>query len=123
MRSERRGAKWTMMRVVGSVLLPWERSLELWEGAFVRGYRQAPGVPAFVKRVEGNGLYSIKMVGSNRGKFRVGEWKNLFKEGSFTKIVSGTDSVRIRVESRPKEKAQAARRPVEKKRRGKYRAR
>ncbi len=71
MRSERRGSKWTMMRVVGSVFLPWERSLELWEGAFVRGYRQAPGVPAFVKRVEGNGLYSIKMVGSNRGKFRV----------------------------------------------------
>jgi hypothetical protein len=28
--------------------------VELWEGAFVRGYRQAPGVPAFGKRVEGN---------------------------------------------------------------------
>jgi hypothetical protein len=81
--------------------------VELWEGAFVRGYRQAPGVPAFVKRVEGNGLYSIKMVGSNRGKFRVVGWKNLFKEGSFTKNVCRTDSVRVRVESRLKEKAQA----------------
>ena len=81
--------------------------VELWEGAFVRGYRQAPGVPAFVKRVEGNGLYSIKMVGSNRGKFRVVGWKNLFKEGSFTKNVCRTDSVRVRSESRLKEKANA----------------
>jgi chromosome segregation ATPase len=64
-------------------------------------------VPAFVKRVEGNGLYSIKMVGSNRGKFRVVGWKNLFKEGSFTKNVCRTDSVRVRAESRLKEKAQA----------------
>jgi hypothetical protein len=39
--------------------------VEFWEGAFVLGYRQAPGAPAFVKRVEGNGLYSIKMIGSN----------------------------------------------------------
>ncbi len=61
--------------------------VEFWEGAFVRGYRQAPGEPAFVKRVEGNGLYAIKMVGStsNRGKFRVVGWKNLFREGSFFK--------------------------------------
>jgi gas vesicle protein len=81
--------------------------VELWEGAFVRGYRQAPGVPAFVKRVEGNGLYSIKMVGSNRGKFRVVGWKNLFKEGSFSKNVCRTDSVRVRAESRLKEKANA----------------
>ena len=81
--------------------------VELWEAAFVRGYRQAPGVPAFVKRVEGNGLYSIKMVGSNRGKFRVVGWKNLFKEGSFTKNVCRTDSVRVRSESRLKEKANA----------------
>jgi hypothetical protein len=96
-----------MMRVVGSVFSPWTvgEVVELWEGAFVRGYRQAPGVPAFVKRVEGNGLYSIKMVGSNRGKFRVVGWKNLFKEGSFTKNVCRTDSVRVRSESRLKEKA------------------
>ncbi len=47
--------------------------VEFWEGAFIPGYRyrQAPDAPAFVKRVEGNGLYAIKMVGSNRGKFRV----------------------------------------------------
>ncbi len=79
----------------------------MWEGAFVRGYRQAPGVPAFVKRVEGNRLYSIKMVGSNREKFRVVGWKKLFKEGSFTKNVCRTDSVRVRSEARLKEKAQA----------------
>jgi hypothetical protein len=39
--------------------------VEFWEGVVIRGYRQAPRAPAFVKRVEGNGLYSIKMVGSN----------------------------------------------------------
>ena len=82
--------------------------VELWEGAFVRGYRQAPGVPAFVKRVEGNGLYSIKMVGSNRGKFRVVGWKNLFREGSFNKNVCRTDSGRVRGQARLKDRAEAA---------------
>ncbi len=63
--------------------------VELWEGAFVRGYRQAPGVPAFVKRVEGNGLYSIKMVGLNRGKFRVVGWKNLFRREALQRMFVG----------------------------------
>jgi hypothetical protein len=45
--------------------------VEYWEGAFVRGARLGSGEPAFVKRVEGNGLYSIKMVGASRGKFRI----------------------------------------------------
>ena len=79
--------------------------VEVWEGAFVRGYRLAPGEPAFVKRVEGNGLYSIKMVGSSRGKFRVVRWQNLFREGSFGKNVCRTDSGRVRVESRLKARA------------------
>jgi hypothetical protein len=82
--------------------------VEFWEGAFVRGYRQAPGEPAFVKRVEGNGLYAIKMVGSNRGKFRVVGWKNLFREGSFNKNVCRTDSGRVRGQARLKERAEAA---------------
>ncbi len=80
--------------------------VELWEGAFVRGYRQAPGEPAFVKRVEDNGFYSIKMVGSSRGKFRVVRWQNLFRGGSFGKNVCRTDSGRVRVESRLKARAQ-----------------
>jgi hypothetical protein len=81
--------------------------VEVWEGAFVRGYRQAPapGEPAFVKRVEGNGFYSIKMVGSSRGKFRVVRWQNLFREGSFGKNVCRTDSGRVRVEARLKARA------------------
>jgi hypothetical protein len=81
--------------------------VEFWEGAFVRGYRQAPGAPAIVKRVEGNGFYSIKMVGSMRGKFRVVGWKNLFTEGSFTKNVCKTDSKRVRLQARLKEIAEA----------------
>ena len=81
--------------------------VEFWEGAFVRGYRQAPGAPAIVKRVEGNGFYSIKMVGSMRGKFRVVGWKNLFTEGSFTKNVCRTDSKRVRGQARLKEIAEA----------------
>ncbi len=44
--------------------------VEFWEGAYVSGKRSDSGEPAFVKRVEGNGVYSIKMVGSARGKFR-----------------------------------------------------
>jgi hypothetical protein len=58
--------------------------------------------------MEGNGLYSIKMVGSNRGKFRVVGWKNLFREGSFNKNVCRTDSVRVRGQARLKERAEAA---------------
>ena len=81
--------------------------VEFWEGAFVRGYRQAPGAPAIVKRVEGKGFYSIKMVGSMRGKFRVVGWKNLFTEGSFTKNVCRTDSKRVRGQARLKEIAEA----------------
>ena len=81
--------------------------VEFWEGAFIRGYRQAPGAPAFVKRVEGNGLYSIKMVGSNRGKFRVVGWQNLFREGSFQKNVCRTDSGRVRGQARLKAIAEA----------------
>ena len=60
-----------------------------------------------VKRVEGNGFYSIKMVGSMRGKFRVVGWKNLFTEGSFTKNVCRTDSKRVRGQARLKEIAEA----------------
>ncbi len=48
--------------------------VEYWAGAFVRGYR-TEGEPAFVKRVEDGGKYSIKMVGSSRGKFRQVEWR------------------------------------------------
>ncbi len=65
--------------------------VEFWEGSSVRGYRQAPGEPAFVKSVEGNGIYMIKMVGSCKGtKFRSVGWQNLFKEGSFSKNISWT---------------------------------
>ena len=79
--------------------------VELWEGAFVRGYRQAPGVPAFVKRVEGNGVYSTKMVGSTRGQFRKAKWNSLFKQGSFNKNAAMGYGSRIRGETRLKERA------------------
>ena len=94
-------SEWERVFTVGEVV-------EFWEGAFVRGYRLAPGEPAFVKRVEGNGLYAIKLVGSNRGKFRVVGWKNLFREGSFNKNVCRTDSGRVRGQARLKERAEAA---------------
>lgn len=81
--------------------------VEVWEGACVRGYRLAPGMPVNVKRVEGNGVYAIKMVGSNRGKYRLVGWKNLYKEGSFGKNVCRTDSVRVRGKARLREIAQA----------------
>ncbi len=81
--------------------------VEVWEGACVRGYRLAPGMPAYVKRAERNGVYAIKMVGSNREKYRSVGWKNLYKEGSFCKNVCRTDSVRVRGEARLRERAQA----------------
>jgi hypothetical protein len=43
-------------------------AVEYWEGAYVRGDRLGSGEPAFVKRVEGNGVYAIKMMGSSREK-------------------------------------------------------
>ena len=60
--------------------------VEYWEGAYVRGERIGFGEPAFVKRVEGNGVYAIKMVGSMRGKFRIVGWNSLFKDGSFNSV-------------------------------------
>jgi hypothetical protein len=79
--------------------------VEFWEGSVVRGYRQAPGEPAFVKSVKGNGVYLIKMVGSCRGKFRGVGWKNLYKDGSFSKNVCRTDCGRVRGVARLKERA------------------
>ncbi len=55
--------------------------VEYWEGAYVRGDRIGFGEPAFVKKVEGNGVYAIKMVGSSRGKLRKVGWRSLFKDG------------------------------------------
>jgi hypothetical protein len=56
--------------------------VEFWEGSSVRGDRTDSGSPAFVKRVEGNRVYAIKMVGSSRGKVQnmwvedfVSRWK------------------------------------------------
>ncbi len=81
--------------------------VEVWKGVCVRGYRLAPGMPAYVKRVAENGVYAIKMVGSNRGKYRLVGWKNLYKEGCFCKNVCRTDSVRVRGKARLREIAQA----------------
>ncbi len=39
--------------------------VEYWEGVYVRRERVGFGEPAFVKKVEGNGVYAIKMVGSS----------------------------------------------------------
>ena len=79
--------------------------VEYWEGAFVRGERLGSGEPAFVKRVEGNGLYAIKMVGSSRGKFRICGWKSLFKDGSFNNHVARRDGARVRSDVRLREMA------------------
>ncbi len=73
--------------------------------SFVRGERLRSGEPAFVKRVEGNGLYAIKMVGSSRGKFRIFGWKSLFKDGSFNKNVARRDGARVRGDARLREMA------------------
>ena len=80
--------------------------VEYWEGAYVRGERIGFGEPAFVKRVEGNGVYAIKMVGSMRGKFRIVGWNSLFKDGSFNKRVARGDGTRVRGKARLEERAQ-----------------
>ncbi len=50
-----------------------------------------------MKRVEGNGVYAIKMVaGSLRGKFRIVGWKSLFKDGSFNENVARGAGARVR---------------------------
>lgn len=79
--------------------------VEFWEGAYVSGKRSDSGEPAFVKRVEGNGVYSIKMVGSTRGQFRKAGWKSLFKQGSFNKKGARGDGARVREETRLKQRA------------------
>jgi hypothetical protein len=79
--------------------------VEYWEGTYVRGERLGSGEPAFVKRVEGNGVYAIKMVGSSTGKFRVVGWKSLFKDGSFNKNVARGDGARVRGKARLEERA------------------
>ena len=79
--------------------------VEYWEGAYVRGERIGFGEPAFVKRVEGNGVYAIKMVGSMRGKFRIVGWNSLFKDGSFNKRVARGDGTRVRGKARLEERA------------------
>ena len=75
------------------------------EEAFVRGERLGSGKPAFVKRVEGNGPYAIKMVGSTRGKFRICGWNSLFTDGSFNKNVARRDGARVRDDARLRERA------------------
>ncbi len=65
--------------------------VEYWEGVYVRGERLGSGEPAFVKRVEGKGVYAIKMVGPSRGKFRLVGWESLFKNESFNKNVARVD--------------------------------
>ena len=79
--------------------------VEYWEGTYVRGGRLGSGEPAFVKRVEGNGVYAIKMVGCLRGKFRMVGWKSLFKDGSFNKNVARGDGARVRGKARLEERA------------------
>jgi hypothetical protein len=79
--------------------------VEYWEGAYVRGERIGFGEPAFVKRVEGKGVYAIKMVGSMRGKFRIVGWKSLFKDGSLNKKVASRDGARVRGYARQREMA------------------
>ena len=79
--------------------------VEFWEGSSVRGDRTDSGSPAFVKRVERNGVYAIKMVGSSRGKFRICGWKSLFKDGSLNKNVARRDGARVRGDARLREMA------------------
>jgi hypothetical protein len=79
--------------------------VEYWEGPVVRGYRTDSGAPAFVKEVQGAGWYGIKMVDSFRGRLRRVYWKNLFKDGTFTKQVASTSGARVRTGARMMEKA------------------
>jgi hypothetical protein len=79
--------------------------VEFWEGSGVRRDRTDAGAPAFVKRVEGKGMYAIKMLGSSRGKLRIGWWKSLFKHDSFNKNVARGHGARVRGEARMKERA------------------
>jgi hypothetical protein len=78
--------------------------VEYWGGAFVRGY-QTCGEPAFVKRVEGGGKYAIKMVGSGRGKYRLVEWRQLFKDGAFNQHKGDSLTRTVRTRERIKEQA------------------
>ncbi len=78
--------------------------VEYWAGAFVRGY-QTSGEPAFVKRVEGGGKYTIKLVGSGRGKYRQVEWRQMFKDGAFNKHTGDKLTRTVRSTERMQEKA------------------
>ncbi len=65
-----------------------------------RGDRTVSGEPAWVKADYGGGEYGIKMVGSNRGKFRRVQWKELFKDGSFNKSKIREGGTRVRTRER-----------------------
>ncbi len=73
--------------------------------------RLGSGEPDFMKRVEGKGVYAIKMLGSSRRKFRIVGWKSLFKDGSFNKNIASGAGPRVRgkarLEERAKEEAEA----------------
>ncbi len=59
-----------------------------------------------MKKVEGNDVNAIKMVGSSRGKFRiVVGWRSLFKDGSFNEKSARGDGARVRGATRLKERA------------------
>ncbi len=81
------------------------KSLSIGKGRMSGGGRLGSGEPAFVKRVEGNGVYPIKMVGALRGKFRIVGWKSLFNDGSFNKNVARGDGARVRGKARLEERA------------------
>ncbi len=66
----------------------------------MRGYRTESGDPAWVKADYGGGEYGIKMVGSNRGKFRRVHWKQIFKDGSFNKSQMREGGARVRTTER-----------------------
>jgi hypothetical protein len=56
------------VETLGERFFTVEELVEYWEGAYVRGERIGFGEPAFVKRVEGKGVYAIKMGGGSSGQ-------------------------------------------------------
>ncbi len=77
--------------------------VEFWGGVLVRGYRTESGDPARVKADYGGGEYGIKMVGSNRGKFRRVQWKQIFKDGSFNKTQMREGGARVKESEQQRE--------------------
>jgi hypothetical protein len=55
------------------------------------------------KKDYGGGNYGIQMVGNTRGKLRQGQWRQMYKDGTFNKWRSSETGKRVRTKERLRE--------------------